>query len=696
MPSVFPKWEAGGKGQEETPMSVPLNEYWGVHDFTNVYMHINAPKLDTSGVADRAILNIINGESVTLTGSGVNRAPDPNLTSSARLQLIATLYNQTGVLSTDNMTDFNAALAAIVNVIQNGIERPRLDKDGNEVVPTELVTHYATTEIAREFDLLIKSLLAAGYDYTQTPDLTSFRRWQNIGENGNLLTEMLRLIGFVDPTLSGPAQEAGLGYASDSMQRMLEVEYITRGTELIFNDMEQLRERQVTTKEALELLTEVQTLHNEIAPNEVTDLDNARAFTEDQVSSTFIVNDSGSYATLLANSALPLGDPNAVRIDGVFSTPITILTPWTSPNNFPNAVQIADLETKAELTTRLTNNSFNIFQSDGKTLLQQIWDNGGNFTWLDGETDFDFGGGGLYYSTRNAGPLAIPTGVAWAAATAAQKAAVIDQFVDQYIGQWEANASPGPLGFASAHRGTSNFTLVTGGFSIPSTPAFTRLSYRTEGPVDNILTDTSLDNNAFLSKWNKVLDTYFVPVEVFSELNASPTSVPGFVNVFADLRARLGPVIAKLQSERFDVVNAQREQAGQTPYTTVAAMLANTTDGPTTPGTLEDALVKIAGDMDAPTGFTPTGGATDDAEAIRYWIIDSWPSGATQTDGIADRSTIQNNIKTGITAAANINDEQKEELRKTLFLFEEFYKSASALLAKITQLIEKIAGNISR
>ena len=47
-------------------------------------------------------------------------------------------------------------------------------------------------------------------------------------------------------------------------------------------------------------------------------------------------------------------------------------------------------------------------------------------------------------------------------------------------------------------------------------------------------------------------------------------------------------------------------------------------------------------------------------------------------------------------AASNLNDEQKEDLRRLLFLFEEFYKSASALLAKITQLIEKIGQNIAR
>jgi hypothetical protein len=45
-----------------------------------------------------------------------------------------------------------------------------------------------------------------------------------------------------------------------------------------------------------------------------------------------------------------------------------------------------------------------------------------------------------------------------------------------------------------------------------------------------------------------------------------------------------------------------------------------------------------------------------------------------------DRSTLHGNIKTAITAGADLTDSQKEATRKTRFLFEEFYKSGSATL----------------
>jgi hypothetical protein len=93
--------------------------------------------------------------------------------------------------------------------------------------------------------------------------------------------------------------------------------------------------------------------------------------------------------------------------------------------------------------------------------------------------------------------------------------------------------------------------------------------------------------------------------------------------------------------------------------------------------------------------FDPDPQLEADEANFQKWMLDAWPNLVTSTDGLKDRSTFQNDIRTGLTAGANMNDEQKEQLRKTLFIFEEFYKSASALLAKLTQLKEKIASKIA-
>lgn len=56
----------------------------------------------------------------------------------------------------------------------------------------------------------------------------------------------------------------------------------------------------------------------------------------------------------------------------------------------------------------------------------------------------------------------------------------------------------------------------------------------------------------------------------------------------------------------------------------------------------------------------------------------------------------QQNLTFAITSAQNLNDTQKEKVRQFLFVFEEYYKSASAILQRISQIVEKMAQNISR
>jgi len=63
-------------------------------------------------------------------------------------------------------------------------------------------------------------------------------------------------------------------------------------------------------------------------------------------------------------------------------------------------------------------------------------------------------------------------------------------------------------------------------------------------------------------------------------------------------------------------------------------------------------------------------------------------------DDASKAGQIQQNISFAITAAQALNDTQKEEVRRFMFLFEEYYKSASALLTKISQLIEKMAQGV--
>ncbi|MBA3815893.1 MAG: hypothetical protein H0X29_05120 [Parachlamydiaceae bacterium] len=81
-------------------------------------------------------------------------------------------------------------------------------------------------------------------------------------------------------------------------------------------------------------------------------------------------------------------------------------------------------------------------------------------------------------------------------------------------------------------------------------------------------------------------------------------------------------------------------------------------------------------------------------EGQKAWVEDKYPA-LTTTDS-STSGLIQQRLTFGITAGQSLNDTQKETVRRYLFLFEEYYKSASAVLQKISQIIEKMGQSISR
>ena len=85
---------------------------------------------------------------------------------------------------------------------------------------------------------------------------------------------------------------------------------------------------------------------------------------------------------------------------------------------------------------------------------------------------------------------------------------------------------------------------------------------------------------------------------------------------------------------------------------------------------------------------------TSVAGRFNNWVIDG--NNSSTGPGASTAGKIQTNLTKAITAATAQNSTQTERVRAFLFLFEEYYKSASAMLAQITQLITKMAQGINR
>jgi len=122
----------------------------------------------------------------------------------------------------------------------------------------------------------------------------------------------------------------------------------------------------------------------------------------------------------------------------------------------------------------------------------------------------------------------------------------------------------------------------------------------------------------------------------------------------------------------------------------------NSTTGANTIATIVANLDALQGDIAAKGGSQagPLAQALGTIKAdlqrinsIQTWVQDT-VSGAEGDN--------QRHLNDAIVAAQSFNDTQREELRRVMFVFEEFYKSATALLSRLTQILEKMASFISR
>lgn len=138
-----------------------------------------------------------------------------------------------------------------------------------------------------------------------------------------------------------------------------------------------------------------------------------------------------------------------------------------------------------------------------------------------------------------------------------------------------------------------------------------------------------------------------------------------------------------------DLVGFQRQmQSIITQLNSQIAALSATTplvDGRVDSNSLYAKLITVKADASA--------AATNPTAAIA-WIVDKY--NLTGDVGVVGAGKIQQNLTNAITAGQSLNTTQTESVRNFLYLFEEYYKSASAVLQAINQIIQKMADGIAR
>jgi hypothetical protein len=85
--------------------------------------------------------------------------------------------------------------------------------------------------------------------------------------------------------------------------------------------------------------------------------------------------------------------------------------------------------------------------------------------------------------------------------------------------------------------------------------------------------------------------------------------------------------------------------------------------------------------------------AASTAAGASAWLTDQYNISTTTN---SSAGIYQQHITNAITAGQSLNTSQTEAVRNYLYVYEEYYKSASAVLTAISQIISKMAGGIAR
>lgn len=111
--------------------------------------------------------------------------------------------------------------------------------------------------------------------------------------------------------------------------------------------------------------------------------------------------------------------------------------------------------------------------------------------------------------------------------------------------------------------------------------------------------------------------------------------------------------------------------------------------------TLASTLILVIRDISTAFKNVNLNDPTAVKSAVAKWIMDGQDQPINATTGIQSNvGQIQSHIASAIRTGETLNEGQRENVRRYLYVFQEFYKSASAMLVLLGQILDKIGGNV--
>lgn len=589
-------------------------------------------------------------------------------------------------LTSTDVSNVQNAIEQLVSLAQSGVTTTDTS-GGNSVTRTS----YLTYTMATDLNQLLISLQNAGI--TVTPNFTYLKNTNgsyvldangnpvidpaSVNSRGNLYTannvtlqnltvwrDLAASTPIVQQILKSAQTEAQTG--TRSLQSLVELEYVSAGNEIITKQLQGLQDQLTLTKQVLDTLTNLQNLHNDIVINGKSAFSNifkyslGRPATLPNLTISYNVNviyPNNYPVASLRGKYVSLWDPNRKAIESGLPIGVReylntgIISGFSNPRTgvTPQLTIAGQIVTFPSLYSTTIPNSFIEDIAAGKFASQGIPAMG-------------------LPSARIVAFAGIPNNVGsnrfQGFVTVSKVYAKLPAFLQTFYKDHQ-NAL-----IAVDNVPVSGLKYDQGDIDAPGD-----INTTTRPSAGNI---NAVVNATYEAIYGKYASAYF-----------GQPIVPALPSSIIYNEANFQTAKNQLVTYRNNLVSA------------IATLTANATSAQIADqNSLLNQLKVVLKDINE-TFVTPSGkpiqadtGYLDAFTGFRDWMMDNYQHYVDPS--AANAGLYQQHITNAITAGSATNDDQKQKVQNAIYIFQEFYKSASSVLQALTQIITKIAQNIAR
>lgn len=244
------------------------------------------------------------------------------------------------------------------------------------------------------------------------------------------------------------------------------------------------------------------------------------------------------------------------------------------------------------------------------------------------------------------------------------------------------SATQSTLSALSTLQGLQNNISVNSQSTIPFvySKGTQTVTYKTTTTGGVSTTKSIVVNSAdsYMSAYNLVASAYYRPIDPFFSI-----TMPGSPAIAINVTSSAQMDAAQLSAYNFfkgQLFNTKTIISGL--ISALTPLTPNLANGQADPTTLLAKLKIVFADL-----------PTSSFSSVRAWVLDGYTSH--NSTATANQGIFQQDITNAIVAGESLNNTQSASVRQYMFIFEQYYQSATSIISQLNQIMNDVARKVT-